>query len=851
MKMDKNKAMMMAKMMIKNKGKMMPKTTNGVKNMGLGGEVEETPVIPTGRVANITQLAPKGITNGMIDTTPTSSLGLAKPFTPSTVTSKIPGIAGLALQAGQMLSSAIPVDEYGVAKSGVGAYAKSALDPVGTLTNAFGTVLSDPGKANIGDYASMVGLGPLVAGLNNKSLAKKRDDQIAQQKIAANNAQFQSDVNTGATADANYLNGRGQGFNYNSQFDVPNGTRIDTPTDTTGFAKRSKDLLLGNVHQGEGGFIGNKRDDLNKYSPALLNTIGATGDGTPQGWMMKPTDKGFVMNTGNASVNLGTDKAFANYVSTLGVDEANKLKNPAAYEQAKLEFAKRVNIKPVENMAKMPNGGRIDAPQDMMKGQLITAPNGSTAPMHGQPGGDVPIQNAQGKTMVNAEPGEVLANLPDGNGAPVPTVLSKRLGYAQQFQQLTAEKGAITAKILSSKDRVLKAKLSIELRNINSQIAELGNQQDQENGNKSVDAQGQVSQDEPDQAGVAEGAEPKAALGDRLGGPILKINRLVDPNDPNRLNTLDENGRLVVNTMPTIGVNNVSPFATPLADRSNITPIDQFSNPSTDPNYINNARVVPNQIDLPGVTNVNRNMSLAPNTDMTVPPTVNHRTGIDLSGVGNFINKNQSGIEQGLAFAAPIVANIASQNAATKAYNKINDLQPKQFTNTPIDTRVDTSAAINTINQSVNQQIKGATQAFSDPTTGQSYAAKLTADKIPALSNIQTQANQQSASFKAMNAQASDRTSQMNVDQANKYDQMKAEAFGNLMGVKSSIGQASAQSLVNLIKEKNTNRAYDGLLRALYTSMDSSGGINLKHLPTEYQDAINGFVGTPNTKTNG
>ena len=121
--------------------------------------------------------------------------------------------------------------------------------------------------------------------------------------------------------------------------------------DTTGYANQSRNLLLSNVHQGQNGFIGNKRDDLNKYSPALLNTLGATGNGTPTPWYTKTTDNGIVMQPlgdPNAQVNLGTDKAFADYVSTIGVTEANKLKNPLAYQQAQREFAKRVNIKPLE-----------------------------------------------------------------------------------------------------------------------------------------------------------------------------------------------------------------------------------------------------------------------------------------------------------------------------------------------------------------------------------------------------------------------------------------------------------------------------------------------------------------------
>jgi hypothetical protein len=125
--------------------------------------------------------------------------------------------------------------------------------------------------------------------------------------------------------------------------------------DTTGFAQQSRNLLLNNVHQSQGGFIGNKRDDLNKYSPALLNTLGATGNGTPTQWYTKNTPNGIVMQPmgdNNAKVSLGLDQAFADYVSTMGVTEANKIKNPLAYQQAQREFAKRVNIRPIDNYAK-------------------------------------------------------------------------------------------------------------------------------------------------------------------------------------------------------------------------------------------------------------------------------------------------------------------------------------------------------------------------------------------------------------------------------------------------------------------------------------------------------------------
>ena len=143
----------------------------------------------------------------------------------------------------------------------------------------------------------------------------------------------------------------------------PNGGTIKPAVDTTGYAQASRNLLLSNVHQGQDGFIGNKRNkDLYEYSPALLNTLGVTGNGTPTQWYTKPTDNGIVMQPlgdNNAQVNLGNNRPFADYVSTIGVAEGNKGKNPQAYKVMQDEFAKRVNIKPLDNYAKYPDGGKI------------------------------------------------------------------------------------------------------------------------------------------------------------------------------------------------------------------------------------------------------------------------------------------------------------------------------------------------------------------------------------------------------------------------------------------------------------------------------------------------------------
>ena len=141
--------------------------------------------------------------------------------------------------------------------------------------------------------------------------------------------------------------------------------------DTTGFAKRSKDLLLSNVRQSGAGFIGNKYVDLAQSSDAVMQSLGY-GNGTPQGWLLNKQDGRYHMapqvvnvpyqgtttlppeqiipyaNKTHSNIDIGTDEAFARYMSTIGVSEANKLKNPLAYQQAQKDFAKRVNIKPLE-----------------------------------------------------------------------------------------------------------------------------------------------------------------------------------------------------------------------------------------------------------------------------------------------------------------------------------------------------------------------------------------------------------------------------------------------------------------------------------------------------------------------
>ena len=150
----------------------------------------------------------------------------------------------------------------------------------------------------------------------------------------------------------------------------PNGGTVKPAVDTTGYAQASRNLLLSNAHQGQDGFIGNKRNkDLYEYSPALLNTLGATGNGTPTQWYTKPTSEGIVMQPlgdNNAKVNLGFDRPFADYVSTIGVAEANKGKNPQAYKVMQDEFAKRVNIAPPTTLANYKTGGYLKKNKTIM-----------------------------------------------------------------------------------------------------------------------------------------------------------------------------------------------------------------------------------------------------------------------------------------------------------------------------------------------------------------------------------------------------------------------------------------------------------------------------------------------------
>lgn len=66
--------------------------------------------------------------------------------------------------------------------------------------------------------------------------------------------------------------------------------------------------------------------------------------------------------------------------------------------------------------------------------ELLTNPDGSTQGSH-ETGNNIPILDENGQPIVNAEPGEVVVDSPDGQK----DILSKRLGLAQAYTDLTAK----------------------------------------------------------------------------------------------------------------------------------------------------------------------------------------------------------------------------------------------------------------------------------------------------------------------------------------------------------------------------------------------------------------------------
>ncbi|MCK9429719.1 MAG: hypothetical protein M0R17_06910 [Candidatus Omnitrophica bacterium] len=99
------------------------------------------------------------------------------------------------------------------------------------------------------------------------------------------------------------------------------------------------------------------------------------------------------------------------------------------------------------------NGGKLATTGINLKGgnKLITNRNGGTSGTH-ESGQNIPIKK-NGKTLAIAEPGEVLVN--DKDIYDVPFVLSKKLGFAQDFMELESIKNVYNKDIIEDKQNKL------------------------------------------------------------------------------------------------------------------------------------------------------------------------------------------------------------------------------------------------------------------------------------------------------------------------------------------------------------------------------------------------------------
>lgn len=105
------------------------------------------------------------------------------------------------------------------------------------------------------------------------------------------------------------------------------------------------------------------------------------------------------------------------------------------------------------NQLSTPNAVDINA-----NAEMITNPDGSTSGTH-QSGNNIPLVDAEGNPEVIAEPGEVKVTSPDGRV----DILSKQLGYAQKYEEATANINRLTGAINKSTNLFERNAMSREL----------------------------------------------------------------------------------------------------------------------------------------------------------------------------------------------------------------------------------------------------------------------------------------------------------------------------------------------------------------------------------------------------
>lgn len=438
--------------------------------------------------------------------------------------------------------------------------------------------------------------------------------------------------------------------------------------------------------------------------------------------------------------------------------------------------------------------------------EMLTNPDGSINGTHGT-GNNIPLMNDQGQTEVVTEPGEIKVDNPDGSV----DILSKQLGFAQQYEQATAEIERLKKSISTTTntfernamDRELKAALKkqqdivLQQRMINEA---LGNVED--NSGDPNAAPMNIEQSDPS---MMQGA-PMAPMG--------YSNRSFQPNLFNQQNSF-------TNTQLT--PNFINPVAT-----------NDFTKSFTKPIY-----------DLPTFENpLNKSINSGLNTNVgklgqgykVSPPNRDNpnfatKANDFLTGEGGQFATNV------LSMATPIVGNILNRANMRKAAKEIAE---QKITPNVINTytpKLNIDADVAAINSQYADNIKMANMS-SSPALKNYFANVSGSNRISQLNTPMQQKANFDTQMKANNVQNANNVINSNIDKENALAGIKLDSRVGLELSKINQRNTTFDNLYKVIGNSDMKAADKTRLELLLKGLDTGNGVIDANIKQQIDDLL-------------
>lgn len=453
--------------------------------------------------------------------------------------------------------------------------------------------------------------------------------------------------------------------------------------------------------------------------------------------------------------------------------------------------------------------------------EMLTNPDGSINGTHGT-GNNIPLMNDQGQTEVVTEPGEIKVDNPDGSV----DILSKQLGFAQQYEQATAEIERLKKSISTTTNTFERNAMDRELK------AALKKQQDIVLQQRMInEALGNVENNSGDPNAVPmnmEQSDPSMMQGAPMA-PMGYSNRSFQPNLFNPQNSFT-NTQLTPNFINPVANNDFTKsFSKPVY---NLPTFESPLNKSIDSGLNTNVGKLGQDSEI-GVPLPNDFFSppLPPNYNVKKNPNFATKANDFLTGEGGQFATNV------LSMATPIVGNILNRANMRKAAKEIAE---QKITPNVINTytpKLNIDADVAAINSQYADNIKMANMS-SSPALKNYFANVSGSNRISQLNTPMQQKANFDTQMKANNVQNANNVINSNIDKENALAGIKLDSRVGLELSKINQRNTTFDNLYKVIGNSDMKVADKTRLELLLKGLDTGNGVIDANIKQQIDDLL-------------